>query len=812
MATVSDRTFGELLRELRVAAGLSQEELAERARLSAGAISTLERSVRRAPQHQTLALLAEALRLAQPERARLETAAAAGRRRGARAQPASRPGPHNVPDALTSFHGREDELAELRRLLHARRLVTLVGPGGVGKTRLALEAARAEVHAQAFADGVWFVELAPLGDPGLVVTAVARLLGVREQPGEALLDTLAAALGAKRVLLLLDNCEHLVEECARVAERLARDCASVAILSTTREALRIDGECTVRVEPLAFAQTRVAGPAVRLFVDRLAEADFTRFASLSDDEHAHAATICRRLDGIPLALELAAGRARELSLAQIASGLDERFALLTRGRRTASPRQHTLRGMIDWSFMLLARPEQELFARLGLFADAFAPEAAASICGDDGVAVRDALAALIAKSLVAVVEDPQGRLRYRLLETMRAYALERLAESGDLGHYAYRFARYFLTVARAADDAYGRIPNRDFLAAIAPDLDNVRAALDWALEKRNHPVLGAELAGAMGWAYRQLTLVSEGARWCEAALAANSELAGAVSGRLRMALSFFRFTTGELQRALEAARGATAIYRAGEAGSALSWSLTQEGYCLYLLGRPDESRAAVTEAVAVARAQNDAFRLAGALNAFALTIPAERAAERLAPLEEAVRCYRTAGVENAIVPLANLAEARYASGDVAAALERGLEVVALTRRDHDRANLAGALTNVAAYALTLGDVARARAAANEALELGRDLGKTLGAMCALQHLGSVRAHEGEHVRAARLLGASNRLYDEFGLAREFTEQSLYDRTTELLREVLGDEPLRRHLADGAALDFDAALDEALSGG
>ncbi|MEA2666844.1 MAG: hypothetical protein QOI11_3788, partial [Candidatus Eremiobacteraeota bacterium] len=240
MAPVNDRTFGELLRELRCAAGLSQEELAERARLSAGAISTLERSVRRAPQHQTLALLAEALRLTQPERARLEAAAAAGRRRGARAQPAAaRPVPHNVPDALTSFHGREDELAELRRLVHARRLITLLGPGGVGKTRLALETARAEVRARSFPAGVWFVELAPLGDPALVVTAIARLAGVRERPGEPLLDTLAAALGAKRVLLLLDNCEHLVEECARVAERLARDCAGTVILSTTREALRV---------------------------------------------------------------------------------------------------------------------------------------------------------------------------------------------------------------------------------------------------------------------------------------------------------------------------------------------------------------------------------------------------------------------------------------------------------------------------------------------------------------------------------------------------------------------------------------------
>ncbi len=808
---VNERSFGEMLRELRCGAGLSQEELAERARVSPGAISTLERSARRAPQHQTLALLVEALRLPEAERARLEAAAAAGRRRGARSQPpTSRPPPHNVPDALTSFHGREGELGELRRLLRDRRLITLLGPGGVGKTRLALETARAEVEARAFPAGVWFVELAPLSDPALVVPALARLLDVRERPGAVLLDTLVAAIGAQPLLLLLDNCEHLIDECARVAERLARDCPGATILSTTREALRIDGECTVRVEPLAFVSAVVDGPALRLFVDRLSEADFTRFASLSAGERAHAVDICKRLDGIPLALELAAGRARELSLAQIAAGLDERFALLGRGRRTASPRQHTLRGMIDWSFVLLAPAEQRLFARLGLFADAFAPEAAASICGDDAAAVRDGLAALIAKSLVAVVEDRQGRLRYRLLETMRAYALERLAQSGDLAYYAERFARYFLSVARAADDAYGRVSNRDFVAAVAPDLDNLRAALDWALEKNQDPLLGAELAGALGWAYRQLSLVSEGVRWCEAALRANGALAGAVAGRLHMALSFFRFTSGDVQRALDAARVATAAYRAIEARSELSWSLTQEGYCLYLLGRSEESRAAVSEAVAVARAQADPFRLAGALNALALTVPPERAAERLAPLMEAVRCYRAAGVENVIVPVANLAEAHYACGDAAAALERGLEVVAITRREDDRANLAGALTNVAAYALALHDAERAGAAAGEALALVREAGRTLSAMCALQHLGSVRAQRGDHAGAARLLGASNRLYEEFGLAREFTERALYERTTALLARRLGDEPLLGHLAAGAALPLDAAIAEALA--
>ncbi|MEA2689450.1 MAG: hypothetical protein QOD51_2057 [Candidatus Eremiobacteraeota bacterium] len=806
---MEDVAFGELLRELRTAARLSQEELAERARLSPGAISALERGVRRAPQHQTLGLLAEGLRLAQPDRDRIEAAASAGRRRGVRAAAVVAAAPHNLPNILTSFHGRTRELAEIDRLTESRRLVTLLGPGGVGKTRLALEAARALLPGSRFPDGMWFVELAPLSEPDLVSSAVAQVAGVRERAHEALLDTLAGALASKTALLILDNCEHLVDECARVAERLARDCPDLVIVATTREALRVDGECVVRIEPLAYEAERQANPALDLFVDRLVDADFVRFSSLSDADRVHAAAICEHLDGIPLALELAAGRARDLPLAEIAAGLDERFTLLSSGRRTAAPRQHTLRGMIDWSFALLTAPEQELFGRLGLFAGTFTPEAAARICGDRPALVRDGLAALIAKSLVTVVEDREGRMRYRLLETVRAYALDRLAEGADGDAYAGRFARFFLAIAQDADHRYGRMPNHDFLAWVEPELDNFRAALEWALGRRNDELLGAELAGALGWVYRQTSLFAEGARWCERALADCAGLSHAVSGRLHMALSFFYFNMGRMQGAFDAAERATEAYAAGGLRTELAWGLTQQGYCLYLLGRAEESRAAVLRAVETARDQEDPLRLAGALNAFALTIPIERAAERFAPLEEAIRCYRAAGDEGAIVPTANLAETHYATGNYRSALAAGLEVVAMTRLNRDRSNLAAALTNVAAYALTLDDVEQADAAAREAIGLVRDIGKTLNTMCALQHLGSVAARRGDHMRAARLAGASNRLYGDFGLAREFTEQSLYDRTLAEIRGELGEAALQRHLDDGAALPLEAAVAEAL---
>jgi predicted ATPase/DNA-binding XRE family transcriptional regulator len=809
-AEMSVGEFGSLLREFRCAAGLSQEALAERARLSPGAISALERSARRGPQHQTLALLAEALQLGFQERARLEESAQASRRRAPRGPANASPAvPHNLPRMLTSFHGREADLAELGELIASRRLVTLLGPGGVGKTRLALEAAHRQVDGMRFSDGVWFVDFAPTNSPELVATAIARVLSVREQPNVALLHTIRAAIARKNMLLAFDNCEHVVDECARIAEALLRDCSGLVVLTTTREGLRLDGECVVRVQPLPYDERDCGGPALDLLLHRLAEADFKRYSRLIDADCAHAASICKRLDGIPLALELAAGRARDVPLAHIVAGLDERFGLLVHGRRTALPRQHTLRGMIDWSFAPLAPSEQELFARLGLFADAFAPEAASAICGDDVRTVRSDLATLISKSLVSVVEDRNGHMRYRLLETMRAYALDRLRERGEYDRFAHRFATYFCTRAKEADARYGRITNSDFLASVEPDLENFRAALEWSLGQRNDTKLGAELAGAMGWIYRQTALFVEGARWAERGLAEVRSAAPTLVGRLHMALSILCLNSGEMNRALEEARLATEAYRAAAASSDLSWSRAHEGACLLFLGRRDDARVAIEEAVEVALEQQDDLRLAGALNVLALTIPIERAAERFAPLKESIRTYRAASADGAMVPTANLAEAHYATGDFVSALSCALDAVEMARTNRDRSFLAGVLTNVAAYALTVGDVEQADRAAQEAMRLARDIGTTHYTMCALQHLGSVAARRGAFERAARLLGASNARYREFGIPREFTEQSLYERSIEEIRAALGEERLVVHLNAGAALPVERAVDEAL---
>ncbi|MDQ2992799.1 MAG: helix-turn-helix domain-containing protein, partial [Candidatus Eremiobacteraeota bacterium] len=670
---LTDRAFGDLLREYRSAAGLSQEALAERARLSPGAISTLERSARRGPQQQTLDLLADALRLEPEQRKRFELAALAGRRRSVRGVvPAGSTAQNNLPNLLTSFRGRERELAELDRLAGERRLVTLLGTGGVGKTRLALESAQHQATTARFPDGIWLVELAPLGAAGLVASAIARVLGAPELPATPLVETLVATIAEKKMLVVLDNCEHVLAECAELAERLLGRCSGLAILATTREALRIDGECVVRVRPLPCDDDRASGPALDLLVDRLIDADFERFSSLTSDDRELVATICRRLDGVPLALELAAGRAGDVPLGEIVSKLDERFALLNEGRRTAAPRQHTLRGMIDWSYALLDAHERELFARLGLFAGSFSTEAACVIGDGDASTVRATLAALVAKSLVSAVEVHDASVRFRLLETMRVYALDRLHESKDADS-GRRFAAYFAGVAKAADVRYGRMSNDNFLAMVEDDLDNFRAALAWAFGEGDDPKLGAELAGAMGWIYRQTALYVEGTGWAERALAV-PELDPLVAGRLHMALGYFFFNVGGMARALDEAIAAEAYYRAANVLPELAWSLTTQAYALYRFSRIDEVRVVGAAAVGVARDAGDPLRLAGALTAFALGVPSENAAERFSALEEAIRCCHAAGDADAIVPTAHLAAVYYEAGNFAQALACGLDV------------------------------------------------------------------------------------------------------------------------------------------
>src|SRR5262249_54927071 len=358
--------------------------------------------------------------------------------------------PHNLPRLLTSFVGREREIADVKRQLGRARLLTLTGPGGTGKTRLSLQVAT-DLLAD-FPDGVWLVELAPIADPALAPQALAMVLGVREETGRALIATMADHLRSRHALLLFDNCEHLIDACARLVDDLLRACSEVRIVASSREPLGLTGEVVHRVPPLSSPDPRtrqtiervVEYEAIRLFVDRAVavKPDF----ALTDETVGPVAQISQRLDGIPLAIELAAARVRTLAVGQIAEHLDERFRLLTGGSRAALPRHQTLRGLIDWSYGLLTETERALFWRLSVFVGGWTLDAVRAV-GAGGAVDRhdviDVIGRLVDKSLV-LMDDQGTEGRYRLLETIRQYALERLAETGDADTVRARHREFYL--------------------------------------------------------------------------------------------------------------------------------------------------------------------------------------------------------------------------------------------------------------------------------------------------------------------------------------------------------------------------------
>jgi predicted ATPase/transcriptional regulator with XRE-family HTH domain len=470
-----------MLRRLRLEQSLSQEVLAERARMSVDAISALERGTRRSPQRQTLALLIDALGI--DGAARSEFEAAAARPVAPRSGPADTPSAplavkrnHNLPFALTSFIGRTKECALLAGRLSDERLLTLVGTGGVGKTRLAVEVGHAVVDR--FADGVWFIELAGLRDAALIVPAMCAALGVREESGVPLLETLLAAVANAEYLLVVDNCEHLIAAAATLIGQLLARSPRLRAVVTSREPLRIIGERIHRVEPLAIAAGDDAeeSAAVRLFLDRARAAG----AELQHDDATLRAvrTIVRRLDGLPLAIELAAARADTVSVATIADRLERRLGVLESSTRATLPHHVTMRSLVDWSHDQLGELEQILFRRLGAFSGGCTLEAIETIVADSPFEHTDVFAcvgALVDKSMI--VAEP-GRERFRLLETMRHYAMEKLDAAGERARYVAQHAAYYLDFAARAGRALGGPQQPEAMNALANEAGNVREALD----------------------------------------------------------------------------------------------------------------------------------------------------------------------------------------------------------------------------------------------------------------------------------------------------------------------------------------------
>ncbi len=725
---------------------------------------------------------------------------------------------HNLPLQLTSFVGREAEIAEITELLGTHRLVTLVGSGGVGKTRASLQVAANLLDASG--DGVWFIELAPLASGEYIPTTVAQALGITLASQGDPVENLVRALKAKNMLLVVDNCEHLLEPAARVLSAILRGCPKVKILASSRQGLGIAGEMTYRMPSLAVPNETDAATfdaddaalctATALFIERARAVDH-RF--LPDDENAPAiAEICRRLDGIPLAIELAAARVKLLRPRQLRERLDERFRVLTGGSRDVLPRQQTLRALIDWSHDLLDERERVLFRRLGIFVNGFTLEGAVAVASGDGLDeldIFDLLASLVDKSLV--LAEPDGdALRYRLLESTRVYAREKLATDGELetcsGRHLRSLRERFAQVWEHQERTGRMTEIQDLFAA---EIDDVRAALDGALA-RPDVRCGGELLAAIDASWRAQGLEGEGSARLEAFAAALAGGDPALLSRLWAALAGIATHSGRKTWGLQAANEALRLARASGDRAILGRALLEYAESAVGAGRFDEAEAALTEAEAIpgpsARLRLNLLSRRAKLSS--LRGDLSGAARAFEQLRKENRALGNLQVER--VDVLNLAEIEHERGATPQAVALVREILPAARADPEHLMLAIALANLAGYLVAVHDLPAARDAAREAIRAlaPRDPQSPFIAISA-EHLALALALAGDLSRAARLAGYADAAFLRLGFKREFTESKTHGRLTTLLDERLAPEDRERLLAEGAALVPEDAIPLAL---
>ena len=625
--------------------------------------------------------------------------------------------PNNLPLQLTSFVGRERELVEIRRLLETHRLVTLSGAGGTGKTRLALQLA-AEIVDE-FRDGAWFVELAPISDPDLIVPTMLRVFALPSQPGREPLEILSDHLAGKSLLLILDNSEHLLDPCCRLVQALLQAAPGLKIVATSREALNLGGEQAYRVPSLALPDVRQLPPleqltqyeAVHLFVERaiLVDPVFT----VTKANAPAVAQLCSRLDGIPLAIELASARLKSMSLDLIVSRLDDRFRLLTGGSRIALPRQQTLHAMIDWSYALLSQRENSLFQRVSVFRGGCTVEAAEAVCSGEGIAspdVLDLLARLVDKSLLML--DERGR--YEMLETVRHFGQERLIESGHAALARDRHLAYFLQLAEQAEPGLRSFHQVKWLERVDAELDNLRAALSWALER--DPKSCIRLAAAL-WRYWDIrTSHEEGAEWLENALNVARGLDDATRLRALVALCHLQGCAFAAQTRCTGEDAFALASRLGDLRS-MVLSLVELGDPA-LYAEPDKAAARADQALMLARQSGDPWLVANSLLMVGYAAEWRNDLPRAcAFLEESVKEARKCGDQQlALTPLFQLRPLKFALGDVETAERYAEEALPVAERLGDHRKVAACKAGPVLVALQRGQFSQAMGHAQEAYE------------------------------------------------------------------------------------------------
>jgi predicted ATPase/DNA-binding SARP family transcriptional activator/DNA-binding CsgD family transcriptional regulator len=667
----------------------------------------------------------------------------------------------NLPHMLSSFVGRRRAVETVRRLLGRARLVTLTGPGGIGKTRLAV--AVAAVAQPRYPDGVWWVELAALTDPRLLPQEVARALDVQSEAARPIESTLADFLRSRRALLLLDNCEHLLEACAALVNRLLQAAPALHVLATSRQPLGVVGEQAWPVLPLALPPARATPPldelrstaAVQLFVERASSVQ-PSFA-LAEDNAAAVTRICQRLDGLPLAIELAAACTTTLTAAQIAARLDDRFRLLRNGSRTALPRHQTLQAALDWSYALLAEGERVLLQRVAVFAGGFTLEAAEIVCASDALPqemVLPLLTRLVDKSLL--IADTRGaRARYRLLETIREYALLQLATHDDPAHWRTRHAAWCLALAEEAEPALFGPQQLGWLDQLDQENDNLRAALGW-YRSDGDAEDGRRLAAALWWFWQVRGHVHEGSDWLEALLARDSGAATPARAKALVGAGVLLWRRGETVRAVALETESLALARRLGDPQATALALHYLGIYSYERGDREQAAVLLTEAVALWRAAGPPWRLAASLARLAVVVDESGDSSRAAELlDEALALHQQLGHQWGLARTwLHRGKLAREAGNPAHATTALQESLALFRALGDQWGVVYALVELGELAWASGDLARASELLDEALAPEHQVAYRWGRARALRLQAALARQHGDDANAARLLEES----------------------------------------------------------
>ena len=728
----------------------------------------------------------------------------------------------NLPAQVSSFIGREVELAEVRALVGGSRLVTLTGTGGAGKTRLGLQVA-AEL-ADGAGDGVWFVDLGPLSDPDLVAVTVADVLGVRQQPGRAVLDTVVEAVGARRLLVLLDNCEHLIGACAKVADWLLRDCPNLALVATSREPLGINGERVYRVPSMGTpaegddAAAIRAAEAVRLLEDRAA----AHGVRLAWDEPAAEVVgrICRRLDGIPLALELAAAGLRVMTAAELEARLDERFALLTRGPRAALPRQQTLRAMVDWSWELLTGAERAVLARLSMFAGGFTLAAAEAVAAGNGVPEREVLVhlgALVDKSLVQFDDTGTGTGtgpgRYRLLETVRQYAADRLGAQSPAAAAAAHTAHrdYYLALAEAAAPQLVAAGQAEWLDRLDAELSNLRAALAFTLTQPDSEP-GLRLAASLRVFWLARGHAAEAASVLQALLdMPAAQVATLLRARALAAAANLIERAGSYATAERYSEEALAIASAAGDDYLVAELLHGRAWVLLRQGQPDTALPLIEQGLRLARRSGEPRLTALLLSArsHALDHQGDHAGAARDAAQSVQLCRQTGDRRAVGLMLGGLGNIELTMGDLDAARRHLAESLDIFRALNERYGIVGDTFNLGLAEYLGGSPDAAEALFAEALDLARRMGMKANVAYALIGLALAGQSEAVPGWSARLHGAADQALADLGHALEPLESRLADLDRQRLRAAMGAEAFDAEYAAGHTLDLARAAHDAL---